>query len=99
MLYCNFDIQKVPVNSFKWKKKKCRFTQNFVQNYDNENNKGYILEVYVSYPKCLQKMHNDLMSLPKITKIDKCEKLVCNMKDKKNYLVHIKPLSWPWITD
>ena len=37
-------------------------------------------------------MHNDLPFFPKKTKIDKCKKLVCNIHDKKKYIVHIKSL-------
>ena len=37
-------------------------------------------------------IHNDLPFLPKRMKIDKCEKLVCNLHNKKKYVVHIKSL-------
>ena len=37
-------------------------------------------------------MHSDLPFLPKRMKIDKCKKLVCNLRNKKNYVVHIKSL-------
>ena len=30
--------------------------------------------------------------LPKRMKIDKCKKLVCNLRNKRRYVVHIKPL-------
>ena len=32
--------QKIPVDGFKWKNKKCRFTQKFIQNYNDGSNKG-----------------------------------------------------------
>ena len=48
--------QKLPVDSFEWKKKKSKFTQKFIRNYDEDNDKDYVLEVDVSYPKRLQKM-------------------------------------------
>ena len=44
--------------------------------------KGYILEVDVKYPKKLHDLHSDLQFLPKRMKIDKCKKVVCNLKKK-----------------
>ena len=37
-------------------------------------------------------MHDDLPFLPERMKIDKCEKLVCKLYDKRNYVVHIRSL-------
>ena len=64
--------------------------EEFIKNYNENNNKGYILEVDVKYPKKLHDLHSDLPFLPKRIKIDKCKKLVCNLENKKN--VHIKSL-------
>ena len=36
--------------------------------------------------------HSDLPFLPRRMKIDKCKKLVCNLQNKKRYVVHIKSL-------
>ena len=46
----------------------------------------------VKYPKKLHDLHSDLPFLPRRMKIDKCEKLVCNLHSKKKYVVHIKSL-------
>ena len=46
----------------------------------------------VKYPKNLHGLHEDLPFLPERMKIGKCKKLVCNLYDKKNYVVHIRPL-------
>ena len=54
--------------------------------------KGYILEVDVKYPRRLHDLHSDLPFFPKIMKIDKCKKLVCNLRNKKKYVVHIRSL-------
>ena len=72
-------MEKIPI----W------FNEEFLQNYDEDSDKGYILEVG-EYPEELQKAHSDLPFLPKRMKIDKCEKLVCNLYDKKNYVIHIR---------
>ena len=62
------------------------------KSYSNDINKGYILEVDVSYPKHLKEILSDLLFLPETLKIVKYQKLVCNMLDKKNYIVHIGAL-------
>ena len=31
--------QNLPVDDFRWKKKRARFTKKFIQNYDNQSNK------------------------------------------------------------
>ena len=69
-----------------------KINEEFIKNYDENNDKGYILEVYVKYPKKLHDLHCDLPFLPKRMKIDKCKKLVCNLRNKKKYVVHIKSL-------
>ena len=84
--------QKLPVNNFKWVEDISRINEDFIKNYNENSNKGYILEVDVKYPKKLHDLHSDLPFLPKRMKIDKCKKLVCNLHDKKKYVVHIKSL-------
>ena len=37
-------------------------------------------------------LHSDLPFLPKRMKINKCSKLVCNLYNKSNYVVHIRSL-------
>ena len=54
--------------------------------------KGYILEADVDYPSKLHKLHSDMPFLPENMKIDKTQKLVCNLGDKKKYVVHISIL-------
>ena len=52
--------QKLPVHGFKWVKKLSKFDEDFIQNYNKNSNKGYILEVDVEYPKNLFNLHKDL---------------------------------------
>ena len=84
--------QRLPVNNFKWIEDISRINEEFIKDYNENNKKGYILEVDVKYPKKLHDSHSDLPFLPKRMKIDKCKKLVCNLRDKKKYVVHIKSL-------
>ena len=84
--------QKLPVNDFKWVKNASKIHEKFTKNYDEDSDKGYIFEVDVKYPKRLHDLHSDLPFLPKRIKIDECKKLVCNLRNKKKYVVHIRSL-------
>ena len=64
----------------------------FIKNYNENDNKGYILEVNVRYPKRLHELHSDLSFLSERIKIDKCNKLVCNLLNKKKYIIHTNSL-------
>ena len=84
--------QKLPKNNFKWVEDTSRINEEFIKNYNENSNERYILEVVVKYPKKLHDSHSDLPFLPRRMKIDKCKKLVCNLHNKKKYIVHIKSL-------
>ena len=92
--------KKFPVNGFKWfdndktaePSAKHVINEEFIKNYNENDKKGYILEVDVKYPKKLHDLHSDLPFLPERMEINKCKKLVCNPYDKKKYVVHIKSL-------
>ena len=83
--------KKLPVNGFKWTDNNI-INEEFIKNYNENDKKGYILEVDVKYPKKLNDLHSDLQFLPERMEINKCKKLVCNLYDKKKYVVHIKSL-------
>ena len=82
--------QKRPVGNFKLMEKD--HISKFIKDYDENSDKGYILEVDVDYPKNLHKLHSDLPFLPERMKIIKSTKLVCNIRNKENYVVHIRAL-------
>ena len=86
--------QKLPVNGFKWAKQKIlsKFNENFIRNSDENSNKGYFLEEDVDYPKELFNLHKDLPFLPERKKVEKVEKLICSIKDKEKYVIHIRAL-------
>ena len=52
-----------------------------------------MLEVDVDYPVELHKKHNDLPFMPEKMKINKVEKLIPNLFNKKKYVIHIKALN------
>ena len=62
----------------------------YMKNYNEDSNKGQILEVDVEYPKNLLNLEGDLPFLAKREIIKKCKKLVCNIYDKDIYVVHMK---------
>ena len=81
----------LPVNGFKWLDSN-KINEDFIKNYNENNDKGYILEVDVKYPKRLQELHSDLPFLSEPMEVNKCKKLVCNLLNKKKYVVHINVL-------
>ena len=84
--------QKLPLKNFKWVEDTSKINEEFIKNYNENNKKVYILEVDVKYLKKLHDFHSDLPFLPRRMKIDTCKKLVCNLHNKKKYVVHIKSL-------
>ena len=84
--------QKISVNKFEWIKDISKFNENFIKNYNEEDDEGYFLEVDVQYLEKLHELHNDLPFLPKRIKIEKVEKLVANLNDKTEYFIHMKNL-------
>ena len=75
-----------PVNGFEWLEDLSKIDEDLIKNYNKDSDKGYILEADVEYPKNLHYLHGDLPFLPERTKIDKCNKLLCNLYDKKTML-------------
>ena len=79
--------EKLPINEFKWVNDISGINEKFVKSYDKKNSdKGYILEADDI------ELHSDMPFLPERMKIDKTQKLVCNLRDKKKYVVHISIL-------
>ena len=84
--------KKLPADGFKWVDDLLIFTEDFIKNYDEEDDTGYLFVVDAEYPKNLHKLHSDLPFQPERIKINKCTKLACNLNDKENYPVHILAL-------
>ena len=80
--------QKLPVNNFEWIEVTSQFNQEFIKNYNEKSDKEYYLKVDVQYTK---KLH-ELQKLPEIMKIQKVEKIVVNLHDKNEYVIHIRNL-------
>ena len=83
--------QKLSLNGFKWvgKSKLSKFNERFIKNYNENSDIGYFLEVDVDYPKELFNLHKDLPFLRERKKVNKCEKLICSIGDKKKKMLFI----------
>ena len=78
--------EPLSVNRFNWVEDLSKIDEDFIKNYDEDSESGYILEVDIKYPKNLHDLHSNLPFLPERMKIDKCSKLVFNLYDKKTML-------------
>ena len=73
-------------------KKLSEFNEYFIKNYNEESDEEYFLEVDVQYSENLHHLNNDLPFLPETMKIEKFEKLVANICDKTEFIIHIEIL-------
>ena len=80
--------QPLPTGRFRWVDVK----PDEISKLAKRENKGYILEVDISYPRELHNSHNDLPFMCKRMEINKVEKLVPNLHNKGNYVIHIRAL-------
>ena len=84
--------QPLPTSKFKWvdiKPSQGEAARVQISALTTSKIKGYLLEVNVKYPTDLHDSHNDLPFMCDKMKLNKVEKLVPNLKDKKNYVIHI----------
>ena len=85
-------FQKLPVGGFKRIDDVSKIDEDFIKNYNKNGYISYFLKVDAKYPKELHDVHSDLPFLSERMKINKYSKLVCNLYDKENYVVHIRAL-------
>ena len=60
--------------------------------YSEESDEGYFLEVDIQYSENLHECHNDLLFLSEKIKIGKFEKLLTNLLEKTEYVIHMRNL-------
>ncbi|KAJ8979283.1 hypothetical protein NQ317_004428 [Molorchus minor] len=94
-LYGHSMTQALPTNGFIWLSVE-ELANLDIMSISDEGNEGYILEVDVHYPHELHDLHCDLPFLvenvvPPNSK-SKLSKLIPNLNDKKQYVVHYKTL-------
>ena len=81
--------QPLSTGGFKW----VDVNPHEISKLATRTDKGYMLEVDVSYPKDLHDSHNDLPFMCERMEINGVEKLVLNRRDKKSYVIHIQALN------
>ena len=91
-LYGYAMCKKLPTGNFKWVEDLSIFTKDFIKNYSEDSNTGYLLVVDVKYPENLYRDHKYLPFLPDKTKINNVKKLTCDLHDKKEYSIYISAL-------
>ena len=82
-------LQKLPVSSFKWVEDLSKFDEGFIKSQNVKSKEGYFLEVGIQYPENLHKAPKVLPFLQERIKIVKVEKLVANLHDKNEYVIHV----------
>ena len=88
-LYDKAMTEKLPVRGFRWMDDISKIDEDFVKDYNKNDNKViYLMWMYI----ILINLHSDLPFLPERMVINNAKKLVCNLNDKKNYIVHINVL-------
>ena len=75
--------KKLPTGGFKW------MTEEELENWRSF---GCVLEVDLEYSKELHNLHNDYPLAPERLMIDKVQKLIPNLNDKKHYVLHYESL-------
>ena len=84
--------KKLPTGNFQWTEDISIFTEDYIKNYDENSDTGYLLVLDVTYPKDLYEKHKYLPFLPEKIKIVKSTKLSYSFNDKNNYSIHISAL-------
>ena len=73
----------LPTEGFRWMNK---------EELKNWKSMPCILEVDLTYPEKLHDLHNDYPLAPERVIVNKVEKLIPNLNDKKNYVIHHETL-------
>ena len=82
--------QKLLLKYFKWVEDVSEPNEDFIKCYSDESDERYFLEVDVQYPENLHNLYYGLSLLPKRIKIKKVDKLLGNLHDNEEYILHIR---------
>ena len=82
--------KKLPVYAFEWVEETSQFNEDFIESYNEKSDKGYFLEVDVRNPEKSHELYNNLPLLTERMNIEKFEKLVANLHDKRECYSHLK---------
>ena len=81
--------QRLPVNNFDWIKDTSKSNEDFIKSFNGESDEEYFLEVDIQYPEKLHELYDNVAVLSEIMKIEIVGKLVTNLYDKSEYVIHI----------
>ena len=82
--------QKLLLKYFKWVEDVSELNEDFIKCYSDESDERYFLKVDVQYPENLHNLYYGLSLLPKRIKIKKVDKLLGNLHDNEEYILHIR---------
>ena len=75
-----------------WIEDSSQFNEDFIKNYNEESDEGYFLEVGVQYLEKFHKRHYYLPFLRERMEIEKVEKILVNLHDKAEHIIHRRNL-------
>ena len=84
--------QNLSVNNFEWIEETSQFNKDFIKNYNEESDEGYFIEADDHYPEKLHELHNCSPFLSERMELGKIKKLVTNLHDKTEYVIHVRTL-------
>ena len=65
--------QKLLLGSFQWIENTSSCSKDFIENYKENSDEGYVLKIDVQYPQKLHDLQNDLPVLSERIKIEKVD--------------------------
>ena len=83
---------ELPVNDFKWVEVTSQFSKDFIEHYNEERDEVYFLKLDVQQVEVLHNLSNRLHFWPERMKIEKNVKVVADLNNKKEYVLHIRNL-------
>ena len=81
---------KLSVNSFIWIEDTSKFDKDFIKSHNEGIAEGNVSKVDAQYPEELHEFHKDLPFLSETKNIEKVGKLITNLHEKSEYLIHIR---------
>ena len=78
--------EKFLVDGFKWIKNAFQFNENFTKNYNEDSCTGYFFET----DEEMHNLNNYLLFFPEKMTTEKFEKVIANLYNKNQYVMHKK---------